>query len=62
MIELINVISGVPFKTAWKNRVTGVYGKTTLFYLSKPDLMKNKKASGRPQDIADVEELKRVKK
>jgi hypothetical protein len=62
MIELINVISGVSFKTAWKNRVTGVYGKTKVFYLSKPDLMKNKKASGRPRDIADVEELKRVKK
>jgi len=61
MIELINVISGVSFKTAWKNKVTGVYGKTKVFYISKPDLMKNKKASGRPRDIADVEELKRVK-
>jgi len=26
------------------------------------DLLKNKKASGRPQDIADLEELKKVKK
>jgi hypothetical protein len=62
MIELINAISGVSFKTAWTNRVAGVYGKTKVWYLSKPDLMKNKKASGRPRDIADVEELKRVKK
>ena len=62
MIELINVISGVSFKTAWENKVAGVYGKTKIFYLCKPDLLKNKKASGRPRDIADVEELKRVKK
>jgi hypothetical protein len=62
MIELINVISGVSFKTAWKNRVTGVYGKTKVLYLSKPDLLKNKKASGRPRDLIDVDELKRVKK
>ena len=61
MIELINVISGVTFKTAWKNRVTGVYGKTKVYYLSKSDLLKNKKASGRPQDIADIEELKNMK-
>jgi len=61
MIELVNVISGVSFKTAWKNRVTGVYGKTKVFYLSKPDLLKNKKAAGRPRDILDVAELKRTK-
>ncbi|HMD68250.1 MAG TPA: DUF6036 family nucleotidyltransferase [Chitinivibrionales bacterium] len=62
MIELINAISGVSFEKAWENRIRGSYGKVTAFYLSKPDLLKNKKASGRPQDIADIEELKNVKK
>jgi hypothetical protein len=57
MIELINVISGVSFETAWKNRVKGAYGKVSAFYLSKHDLLRNKKASGRPQDLADVAEL-----
>jgi hypothetical protein len=61
MIELINTISGVSFKTAWKNRVAGMYGKAKVNYLSKRDLVKNKKASGRPRDLIDVEELKRVK-
>jgi hypothetical protein len=61
MIELINAISGVSFKTAWKNRVSGEYGKTRVWYLSKQDLLKNKKASGRHQDIADVAELKSIK-
>jgi Nucleotidyl transferase of unknown function (DUF2204) len=62
MIELINAISGVSFKTAWKNRIAGRYGKTGIYYLSKSDLLKNKKASGRPRDILDIDELKRVKK
>ena len=53
MIELINVISGVSFETAWKNRISGRYGKTTVLYMSKPDLLKNKKASGRPRDLID---------
>jgi hypothetical protein len=61
MIELINVISGVSFETAWKNRIKGKYGKVTASYLSKSDLLKNKKASGRPQDIADIAELKSLK-
>ncbi len=62
MIELINAINGVSFKTAWKNRITGRYGKTDICYLSKSDLLKNKKASGRPRDMLDIDELKRVKK
>jgi hypothetical protein len=62
MIELINVISGVSFETAWKNRIKGKYGSVTASYLSKSDLVRNKKASGRPQDIADVEELKSLGK
>lgn len=61
MIELINAISGLSFKTAWKNRVSGRYGKTVVLYLSKPDLLKNKKASGRPRDLIDIDELKRIK-
>lgn len=56
-IELINTISGVTFATAWKHRVPGTYGKTPVHYLSLPDLLKNKSASARPKDLADVDEL-----
>lgn len=62
MIELINVISGISFDTVWKNRIKGLYGRTTVNYLSKHDLLKNKKASGRPQDLADIAELKKIPK
>jgi hypothetical protein len=61
MIELINTISGVSFETAWKNRVTGAYGKAKIYYLSKSNLLRNKKASGRPRDLLDIDELKRIK-
>ncbi len=60
MIELINAISGVTFKTAWKNRVKGKYGNATVNYLSRTDLLRNKKASGRPRDLLDIQELKRI--
>jgi hypothetical protein len=62
MIELINNISGVTFETAWKNRIESTYGNIKVSYLSKPDLLKNKKAAGRPQDLADIAELKNIGK
>jgi hypothetical protein len=59
MIELINAISGVTFNTAWKNRIKGKYGIVDANYLSRSDLIRNKKAAGRPKDIADIDELKK---
>jgi len=60
MIELINAISGLTFEQLWKNRVSGLYGTVKVYYISKTDLLKNKTVSGRPQDIADIEELKSI--
>jgi len=62
MIELINSISGVSFETAWKNKVQGPYGNSKVNFISRPDLLKNKKAWGRPQDLADLAELKKIGK
>jgi hypothetical protein len=56
-IELINSISGVAFEKAWKNRVAGAYGKVPVHFISRKDLLKNKRESGRPRDLADIDEL-----
>jgi hypothetical protein len=58
LIELINAVSGITFDQIWKNKVSGEYGSVNVFYISLNDLLINKKASGRPQDIADIAELK----
>jgi Nucleotidyl transferase of unknown function (DUF2204) len=57
MIELINAVGGVTFDEIWQNKVSGHYGNVSVFFLSKNDLLKSKKAAGRPQDIRDLEEL-----
>ena len=57
MIELINAIGGVTFEEIWQNKVSGHYGDAPVFFISKSDLLKSKKAAGRPQDIRDLEEL-----
>jgi hypothetical protein len=57
MIELINAVGGVTFEEIWQNKIPGHYGDAPVFLLSKSDLLKSKKAAGRPQDIRDLEEL-----
>jgi hypothetical protein len=56
-IEMMNTISGLSFADVWDNRVPGKYGKVNINYISYRDLLTNKKASGRPKDIADFDEL-----
>jgi hypothetical protein len=59
-IDIITSISGVEFEDAWKNKVEGKYGTVPCFFISIDDLIKNKQATGRPQDIADIKILERI--
>lgn len=53
-IDILKSIDGVAFATAWKNRVRAKVGGQTINLISKRDLMRNKRASGRPQDLIDL--------
>ncbi|MBV8148621.1 MAG: hypothetical protein JO092_05995 [Candidatus Eremiobacteraeota bacterium] len=53
-IDIITTIDGVTFNEAWERRVTVTYGTETAHYIGKDDLIKNKAAAGRPQDLLDV--------
>lgn len=57
-IDIITTIDGVSFEEAWQNRVDAAYGDEPTHYISKDDLVANKTAAGRPQDLADVAYLK----
>lgn len=56
-VDIITSIDGVSFKSAWSGRTQGEYGEQKVWYLSKKDLIKNKKASGRVRDLQDLELL-----
>ncbi len=56
-IDIIMGISGVEFNEAYTRRVTTEGGGTTINFISKEDFIKNKKASGRLKDLADIESL-----
>ena len=58
-VDLLTAIDGCKFETVWKNRKKGNYGKQAAFFINANDLIKNKKASNRKQDQADLEILRK---
>ena len=53
-IDLITSASGVIFDSCWDRRLTISVGSVEAGLISYEDLIANKQASGRPQDIVDV--------
>jgi len=56
-IDIITSISGVSWDEAFAGRVADYYGGVPVSYIGKTQYIKNKKASGRKKDLADVEAL-----
>ena len=53
-IDILTAISGVEFFDAWDRRQSIELDGIALNVISRNDLIANKRASGRPKDIADV--------
>lgn len=53
-IDVLTSISGVSFRTAWRNRTVAstVFGEVPVLGIS--ELRANKLAAGRPKDLADL--------
>ena len=56
-IEILTSIDGVEFAECYENRKAVIIDNIEVNFISLQDLVKNKKASGRLQDLADVEKL-----
>jgi hypothetical protein len=50
-------LTAVDWEKAQANRVKGNYGNTTTYFISKSDLVINKRTLGRQKDLADIEAL-----
>jgi predicted nucleotidyltransferase len=55
-------VKGVSFKDIWKNKVLADYGGEPAWFASLKDLIKMKKAAGRPKDKEDLKYLLRLQK
>ena len=60
-IDILQRIDGLTFDEAWQNRIEGLIdGEVEINVISKDDLIRNKLASGREQDVLDVKTLRAV--
>jgi hypothetical protein len=58
-IDILQHIDGITFDEAWKNRVEGLLdGQVQAAVISRDDLIQNKLATGREEDILDVKKLR----
>ena len=57
LVDILTGLTGLEFEAAWNKRIDLPLDDETLPFLDKDSLRDNKKATGRPQDIADLEAL-----
>ena len=61
-IDILTQIEGVAFEEAWPRRIEASFGSARCAVIGRADLLANKRAAGRPQDLAEVAALERLEK
>lgn len=56
-VDILTSLTGLDFERAWQERLPGKLDGVPVYFLSKACFIKNKQATGRPQDIADIARL-----
>ena len=54
-LEILNEIDGVSFEECYRHRRRSRVGNLRVNFIALPQLLRNKRASGRQKDLADVE-------
>jgi hypothetical protein len=58
-IDLISGIDGVVFEECWKGKLETSYGNEKMLVIGKTELIRNKRATGRDQDLLDAKKLEK---
>ncbi len=53
-IDVLTSIDGVTFEEAWQRRSTSTLAGVSVPVISREDFVRNKRAAGRPKDLADI--------
>jgi len=53
-IDIITSIKGLDFADIWQSRIQGPYGKQTINFIDRQNLIRSKELSNRAQDKADL--------
>jgi hypothetical protein len=63
-IDILTSVTGVKWTEIWKNKTRGIFGSSSIpvYFIGEKQLIKNKRATGRDQDLIDIKRLKGIKK
>jgi len=56
-IDILTGLSGISFREAWTDRIEDQFEDVRVPFLGRASLVRNKRASGRKKDLADLEAL-----
>jgi hypothetical protein len=59
-IHVMSQIDGVTWDEVWQSRAAGTLGARTVAFIGRDAYLRNKRAAGRPKDLADIEALRDV--
>jgi hypothetical protein len=56
-IDILTTLSGITFDEAWPTRIRRPFGEIEADYIGQDLFVRNKRATGRPKDLVDIEGL-----
>jgi hypothetical protein len=56
-VDILMSVTGVDFEAAWVRREETRIGGMVVPFIAREDLMANKRATARPQDLLDLQNL-----
>ncbi len=59
-IDILTSADGIEFSSAWSGKLDAHYGDQPIWILGRDELIANKAATARPQDLVDIESLRRM--
>jgi len=54
-IDILTQLTGLTFEEAWRDRVRRPFGEVDVDFIGRDAFIRNKRATGRIQDLADIE-------
>ena len=54
-IDILTELTGLTFSEAWTDRVRHAFGDVEVDFIGRAAFIRNKRATGRPKDLGDIE-------
>jgi hypothetical protein len=54
-IDILTQLTGLSFTDAWSDRLRRPFGDVEVDFIGREAFLRNKRATGRPKDLADIE-------